>query len=106
VYNFAVANPGIQFRGICNGLGIAIGTAEFHLGVLKKAELISFVRGLPGVALVFQYLASLNDSRRRGRAQTFPARTLLRNRSVGQSAAVKRRDTIALNITPGEACRG
>jgi predicted transcriptional regulator len=44
VYNFAVANPGIQFRGICNGLGIAIGTAEFHLGVLKKAELISFVR--------------------------------------------------------------
>jgi predicted transcriptional regulator len=37
-------NPGIQFRGICTGLGIAIGTAEFHLGVLKKAGLISFVR--------------------------------------------------------------
>lgn len=44
VYNFIVANPGIQFRGICSGLGIAIGTAEFHLGVLKKAGLISFVR--------------------------------------------------------------
>ncbi len=44
VYNFVVANPGIQFRGICTGLGIAIGTAEFHLGVLKKAGLISFVR--------------------------------------------------------------
>ena len=44
VYNFIVANPGIQFRGICTGLGIAIGTAEFHLGVLKKAGLISFVR--------------------------------------------------------------
>ena len=44
VYNFIVANPGIQFRGICTGLCIAIGTAEFHLGVLKKAGLISFVR--------------------------------------------------------------
>jgi DNA-binding transcriptional ArsR family regulator len=44
VYNFVTANPGIQFRGICNGLGIAIGTAEFHLGVLKRAGLVSFVR--------------------------------------------------------------
>jgi DNA-binding transcriptional ArsR family regulator len=44
VYNFVVANPGIQFRGICTGLGIAIGTAEFHLGVLKRAGLISFLR--------------------------------------------------------------
>jgi DNA-binding transcriptional ArsR family regulator len=44
IYNFVVANPGIQFRGICTGLSIAIGTAEFHLGILKKAGLISFVR--------------------------------------------------------------
>jgi DNA-binding transcriptional ArsR family regulator len=44
VYNFVVANPGIQFRAICTGLSIAIGTAEFHLGILKKAGLISFVR--------------------------------------------------------------
>jgi len=44
VYEFVVANPGIQFRGICTGLCIAIGTAEFHLGILKKAGLISFVR--------------------------------------------------------------
>ena len=42
VYNFVVTNPGIQFRGISTGLSIAIGTAEFHLGVLKKAGLISF----------------------------------------------------------------
>jgi predicted transcriptional regulator len=42
VYDFVVANPGIQFRGISAGLSIAIGTAEFHLGVLKKAGLISF----------------------------------------------------------------
>jgi len=44
VYDFIVANPGIQFRGICTGLSITIGTAEFHLGILKKAGLISFVR--------------------------------------------------------------
>jgi predicted transcriptional regulator len=44
IYDFVVANPGIQFRGVCAGLGIAIGTAEFHLGVLKKAGLISFIR--------------------------------------------------------------
>jgi len=44
IYDFIVANPGIQFRGICAGLDIAIGTAEFHLGVLKKAGLISFIR--------------------------------------------------------------
>lgn len=44
IYSFIVANPGIQFRGICTGLGIAIGTAEFHLGVLKKAGLIASVR--------------------------------------------------------------
>jgi predicted transcriptional regulator len=44
VYEFIVTNPGIQFRGVCSGLCIAIGTAEFHLGVLKKAGLISFVR--------------------------------------------------------------
>ncbi len=44
VYDFISANPGVQFRGICAGLSIAIGTAEFHLGVLKKAGLISFVR--------------------------------------------------------------
>ena len=44
VYDFIASNPGVQFRGICAGLSIAIGTAEFHLGVLKRAGLISFVR--------------------------------------------------------------
>ena len=44
VYDFIVANPGVAFRDICAGLNIAIGTAEFHLGVLKKAGLISFMR--------------------------------------------------------------
>ena len=44
IYDFIVANPGIQFRGICVGLGIVIGNAEFHLGILTKAGLISFIR--------------------------------------------------------------
>jgi len=44
IYDFIVANPGVAFRNICSELGIAIGTAEFHLGILKKAGLISFVR--------------------------------------------------------------
>jgi predicted transcriptional regulator len=44
IYDFIKANPGFQFRGICSQLGISIGVAEFHLGVLKKAGLISFFR--------------------------------------------------------------
>ena len=44
IYNFIKANPGVQFRGICNQLGLSIGLAQFHLGVLKKAGLISFIR--------------------------------------------------------------
>jgi len=44
IYDFIKANPGVQFRGICNQLGLSIGLAEFHLGVLKKAGLISFFR--------------------------------------------------------------
>lgn len=44
IYDFIKANPGVQFRGICNQLGLSIGLAQFHLGVLKKAGLISFIR--------------------------------------------------------------
>lgn len=44
IYTFIKANPGVQFRGICNQLGLSIGLAEFHLGVLKKAGIISFFR--------------------------------------------------------------
>jgi predicted transcriptional regulator len=44
IYDFIKANPGVQFRGICYELGLSIGLAEFHLGVLKKAGLISFFR--------------------------------------------------------------
>jgi DNA-binding transcriptional ArsR family regulator len=44
IYDFVKANPGVQFRGICNELGLSIGVAQFHLGVLTKAGLISFLR--------------------------------------------------------------
>jgi predicted transcriptional regulator len=44
IYDFIIDNPGFQFRGICSELGLSIGLAEFHLGVLKKAGLISFIR--------------------------------------------------------------
>jgi predicted transcriptional regulator len=42
VYNFVEANPGVHFRGICSGLNISIGVAQYHLGILTKTGLISF----------------------------------------------------------------
>lgn len=44
IYDFIKDNPGVQFRGICNELGLSIGLAQFHLGILKKAGLVSFIR--------------------------------------------------------------
>ena len=42
VYSFVEANPGVHFRGICSGLSIPIGVAQYHLGILTKTGLISF----------------------------------------------------------------
>ncbi len=44
IYNFVKANPGFQFRGICESLNLSIGVAQYHLGLLTKAGLISFFR--------------------------------------------------------------
>jgi len=44
LYNFVKDNPGIQFRGICASLSLPVGLAQYHLGVLVKAGLVSFVR--------------------------------------------------------------
>lgn len=44
IYDFINQNPGVQFRGICSSLCIPVGLAQYHLGVLVKAGLISFVR--------------------------------------------------------------
>jgi predicted transcriptional regulator len=44
IYNYIESNPGIQFRGICASLSLPVGLAQYHLGVLVKAGLVSFVR--------------------------------------------------------------
>jgi predicted transcriptional regulator len=44
IYDYINANPGVQFRGICAGLTIPVGLAQYHLGILVKSGLVSFVR--------------------------------------------------------------
>jgi DNA-binding transcriptional ArsR family regulator len=44
IYNYVNANPGIQFRAICAGLTLPVGLVQYHLGVLVKSGLVSFVR--------------------------------------------------------------
>jgi len=44
IYNYIEGNPGIQFRGVCAGLSIPVGLAQYHLGVLIKSGLVSFIR--------------------------------------------------------------
>jgi DNA-binding transcriptional ArsR family regulator len=44
IYNYIESNSGIQFRGICASLSLPVGLAQYHLGVLVKAGLVSFVR--------------------------------------------------------------
>jgi len=44
IYSYVEANPGIQFRGICTALSLPVGLAQYHLGVLVKSGLISFIR--------------------------------------------------------------
>ena len=44
IYNYIEDNPGVQFRGVCAGLSIPVGLAQYHLGVLVKSGLVSFIR--------------------------------------------------------------
>lgn len=44
IYNFISANPGVQFRAICGGLGLSIGVVQFHLAQLQKSGLITSFR--------------------------------------------------------------
>jgi predicted transcriptional regulator len=44
IYDFIKDNPGIQFRGICASLSLPVGLAQYHLGVLIKSGLVSFIR--------------------------------------------------------------
>jgi predicted transcriptional regulator len=40
IFSVIESNPGIHFRGICNILGISVGVAQYHLGILTKSGLI------------------------------------------------------------------
>jgi predicted transcriptional regulator len=44
IYNYIESNPGVQFRGICAALSLPVGLAQYHLGVLVKSGLVSFIR--------------------------------------------------------------
>ncbi len=44
IYQYIEANPGVQFRAICSGLTIPVGLVQYHLRVLVKSGLVSFVR--------------------------------------------------------------
>jgi predicted transcriptional regulator len=44
IYNYIESNPGVQFRGICTALSLPVGLAQYHLGVLVKSGLVSFIR--------------------------------------------------------------
>jgi DNA-binding transcriptional ArsR family regulator len=37
-------NPGIQFRAIASALCLPVGLAEYHIGVLTRAGIVSFIR--------------------------------------------------------------
>lgn len=44
IVDYVSINPGVQFRAICSSLCLPIGLAQYHLGVLIKSGLVSFVR--------------------------------------------------------------
>jgi predicted transcriptional regulator len=44
IFDFVNQNPGVQFRAVCAALCLPVGLAEYHLGILVKAGLVSFVR--------------------------------------------------------------
>ena len=44
IYNYIEGNPGVQFRGICAALSLPVGLAQYHLGILVKSGLVSFIR--------------------------------------------------------------
>jgi DNA-binding transcriptional ArsR family regulator len=44
ICNYIADHPGVQFRGLCSALGLPIGLAQYHLGVLIKTGLVSFIR--------------------------------------------------------------
>jgi DNA-binding transcriptional ArsR family regulator len=44
IFEYINQNPGVQFRAVASALCLPVGLAEYHLGVLVRAGLVSFVR--------------------------------------------------------------
>jgi len=44
IFNYINQNPGVQFRAIASALCLPVGLAEYHLGVLVRSGLVSFIR--------------------------------------------------------------
>lgn len=44
IFDYINQNPGVQFRAIASALCLPVGLAEYHLGVLVRSGLVSFVR--------------------------------------------------------------
>ena len=44
IYEYISQKPGLQFRALCSGLLLPVGLVEYHLGVLVRAGLVSFIR--------------------------------------------------------------
>src|SRR5512146_141621 len=41
IYSYVQANPGVHFRGICEGLGLSVGMVQYHIGVLISVGFLS-----------------------------------------------------------------
>jgi predicted transcriptional regulator len=44
IFNYVTNNPGVHFRGICKGLGLPVGVAQYHLALLANAGLLASYR--------------------------------------------------------------
>lgn len=44
IFDYITQNPGVQFRAVAAALCLPLGLAEYHLGVLVRSGLVSFVR--------------------------------------------------------------
>jgi DNA-binding transcriptional ArsR family regulator len=44
IFNYVTNAPGVHFRGICKGLGLPVGVAQYHLALLANAGLLASYR--------------------------------------------------------------
>lgn len=43
IYNYVKDNPGVHFRGICDGLDLSVGVVQYHLYVLENSGYITSI---------------------------------------------------------------